>query len=111
MLGTLSQGKRCQWSQHVGYLVHAYNSTKCDATGYYYLMFGREARIPIDLCFSRPSDQDGIPHFQYVSRLAEELKSAYQVATEAANKTHQRNKRALTRGWAFRCLRLDTGCY
>ena len=44
MLGTLSQGKRRQWSLHVGHLVHAYNSTKCDVTGFspYYLMFGRQ---------------------------------------------------------------------
>lgn len=44
--------KKRQWSQHVGYLVHTYNSTKCDATGYspYFLMFGREARLPVDLC-------------------------------------------------------------
>lgn len=46
MLGTLGHEQMCQWSQHVGYLVHAYNNTKCDATGYspYYLMFGSEAR-------------------------------------------------------------------
>lgn len=45
MLGMLSQGKRRHWSQHVSYLVHAYNITRCDATGYspYYLKFGRGA--------------------------------------------------------------------
>uniref|UniRef100_A0A669DH49 Gypsy retrotransposon integrase-like protein 1 n=1 Tax=Oreochromis niloticus TaxID=8128 RepID=A0A669DH49_ORENI len=34
MLGTLSTEKKRQWSQHVPYLVHAYNSTKCDATDF-----------------------------------------------------------------------------
>lgn len=94
MLGTSSQGKRRHWSQHIGYLVHAYNSTKCDATGYspYYLMFGREARLLIDLCFGVSSDPDSIPHFQYVAKLNEDLKSAYRLATEAANKTHQRKR-------------------
>lgn len=50
ILATLGQEKKPAWSQSVPYLVHAYNSTKCDATGYspYYLMFGREARL-VDL--------------------------------------------------------------
>lgn len=108
MLGTLSQGKRRQWSQHVSYLVHAYNSTKCDATGYspYYLMFGREARLPVDLCFSRPADRDGVPHSQYVSKLTEELRSAYRLATEAANKTHQRNQRSHDKRVVFQMLKV-----
>uniref|UniRef100_A0AAQ5X6I1 Gypsy retrotransposon integrase-like protein 1 n=2 Tax=Amphiprion ocellaris TaxID=80972 RepID=A0AAQ5X6I1_AMPOC len=62
MLGTLSQEKRKQWSQHIPYLVHAYNSTKCDATGFspYFLMFGREARLPVDLCFGTSPDGSNV---------------------------------------------------
>lgn len=95
MLGTLSNEKKHQWSQQVGYLVHAYNSTKCDATGYspYFLMFGREARLPVDICFGVSSD-DEVPHSQYVARLQEDLKTAYRLATEAADKIHGRNKRS-----------------
>lgn len=34
MLATLGDDKKRSWSQHVPYVVHAYNCTKCDATGY-----------------------------------------------------------------------------
>lgn len=97
MLGTLSQEKRRQWSQHVPYLVHAYNSTKCDATGFspYFLMFGREARLPVDLCFgTSPDGSDVGHHLRYVAKLKEDLQNAFELAAAAADKTHQRNKRS-----------------
>lgn len=55
MLGTLQPSQKQKWSQYVSLLVHAYNCTRNDATGYspYYLMFGHEARLPIDLCFGK----------------------------------------------------------
>ncbi|KAL0153074.1 hypothetical protein M9458_051673, partial [Cirrhinus mrigala] len=58
MLGTLDKSQKQKWSQHVSQLVHAYNCTRNDATGYspYAFMFGREARLPIDLCFSISSE-------------------------------------------------------
>uniref|UniRef100_A0A9J7XIM1 Integrase catalytic domain-containing protein n=1 Tax=Cyprinus carpio carpio TaxID=630221 RepID=A0A9J7XIM1_CYPCA len=97
MLATLGQEKKRSWSQHVASLVHAYNSTKSDATGYspYYLMFGREARLPVDLCFETSKDgTEERNHFQYVESLKQDLQRAYQLASQAADKTHLRNKRA-----------------
>ncbi|KAG5260494.1 hypothetical protein AALO_G00309360 [Alosa alosa] len=97
MLATLGQEKKRSWSQHVASLVHAYNSTKSDATGYspYYLMFGREARLPVDLCFETSKDgTEERNHFQYVESLKRDLQRAYQLASQAADKTHLRNKRA-----------------
>lgn len=97
MLGTLGQEKKRSWSQHVASLVHAYNSTKSDATGFspYYLMFGREARLPIDLCFGASIDGgEERNHYQYVGNLKRDLQRAYQLASQAAEKTHLRNKRA-----------------
>lgn len=51
MLGTLDPKHKQRWSQHLSFMVHAYNSTRNEATGYlpYYLMFGREARLPVDI--------------------------------------------------------------
>uniref|UniRef100_A0A674P9H8 Integrase catalytic domain-containing protein n=1 Tax=Takifugu rubripes TaxID=31033 RepID=A0A674P9H8_TAKRU len=107
MLGTLGREKKRSWSQHVPYLVHAYNSTKCDATGYspYHLMFGREARLPVDVCFGTSPDGTEIAcHTRYVAKLKEDLKQAYKLASEAADKRHQRNRRLYDRRVTFRTL-------
>ncbi|CAM5173384.1 unnamed protein product [Eretmochelys imbricata] len=95
MLGTLRPEQKATWSQHVAFLVHAYNATKNDATGVtpYLLMFGREPRLPIDLCFGVSEDGDSYEtHQQYVSRLREKLRDAYRLATVAARKNADRNK-------------------
>ncbi len=72
MLGTLNPVEKSRWSQHINCLVHAYNCTKNDATGYspYYLLFGREARLPVDVCFGTFPDGKGANnHRQYVERM------------------------------------------
>lgn len=107
MLATLGDEKKQTWSQHVGSLVHAYNSTKSDATGYspYFLMFGREARLPVDVCFgASPDGAEEKTHSQYVTDLKQDLQRAYQLANEAADKVHKRNKRAFDRRVSFQAL-------
>ncbi|XP_053301840.1 uncharacterized protein LOC128460622 [Pleuronectes platessa] len=95
MLGTLDTLKKQCWSQHITYLVHAYNCTKNDSTGYspYYLMFGREARLPIDICFGiSPNGESETSYQQYVARMKKELQNAYQLASDSATKNHLKNK-------------------
>ena len=43
MLGTLPSGAKTKWQDHVSTLVHAYNCTHSNATGFspYFLMYGR----------------------------------------------------------------------
>ncbi len=96
MLGTLDAAEKHKWSQHISKLVHAYNCTKNEATGYspYFLLFGREARLPIDVCFGTSSDGVGGQTYQrYVENLKIDLQKAYRLASETALKNHQRNKR------------------
>ena len=53
MLGTLPEKPKSTWREQVPTLVHAYNYTKNNATGFssYYLMFGFKLHVPIDLIF------------------------------------------------------------
>lgn len=70
MLGTLDVKKKVKWSQHIGQLVHCYNCTQNEPTGFSpcYLMFGREARLPVDLFFGTSSgDTSQKVYHNYVS--------------------------------------------
>ncbi|KAI7814030.1 hypothetical protein IRJ41_006648 [Triplophysa rosa] len=95
MLGTLEAAEKHKWSQHISGLVHAYNCTKNEATGYspYFLLFGREARLPIDVRFGTVLEGENARTYQkYVETLKTDLQKAYQLASENALKNHQRNK-------------------
>ena len=53
MIGTLPDDHKNCWIQHVPTLVHAYNCTRSNATGYspYYLLSGCRPLLPIDIKF------------------------------------------------------------
>ncbi|XP_057187744.1 retrovirus-related Pol polyprotein from transposon 412 [Triplophysa rosa] len=96
MLGTLDAKRKKRWSQHIGHLVHAYNCTTNEATGFspHYLMFGREARLPVDLCFGTASDgSHPESHLKYVADMRKELQAAYELAESLAAKHNKGNKR------------------
>lgn len=95
MLGTLESHHKSNWSRHKAHLVHAYNCTPNEATGYsaYFLMFGREARLPVDVCFGVSADNSSpLSHLKYVERMKQELQVAYQLAQASADKLNQSNK-------------------
>ena len=96
MLGTLDPKQKQKWSQKISLLVHAYNCSKNEATGYspYLLMFGREARLPVDICFSVFDESQKTSYNQYVAKLKKDLQRAYTLATEQSDRNHQRNKKA-----------------
>ena len=94
MLGTLENKDKSCWREFVKPLVHAYNCTRNDVTGFspYELMFGRQPRLPVDLAFGLPSSCEPKSHSQYVHDLKGRLEESYRVATENASKTAERNK-------------------
>lgn len=95
MLGTLEEEDKVRWRDHVQPLVHAYNCTKNDTTGFspYQLMFGRQPSLPIDVAFG--IKQEGgkkVTHTEYVKKLQESLCESYRIAVEHSEKTALRNK-------------------
>ena len=64
MLGTLTPEQKKDWKSHVPALVHAYNCTRNAATAFssYYLLFGREPRLPVYVAFGlQKGSQKGSP--------------------------------------------------
>lgn len=107
MLGTLEPGQKSKWSQHIAHLVHAYNCTPNEATGYspYFLMFGREARLPVDVCFGVSADGvSTTSHQKYVVKMRRELQAAYQLAQSTAAKMNQDNKERYDHKVRYHCL-------
>lgn len=95
MLGTLEEKDKSCWREFVRPLVHAYNCTKHESTGFspYELMFGRQPRLPLDLAFGLPTESNlQISHSQYVQQLKSHLKESYDVAMRNAQKLAERNK-------------------
>lgn len=95
MLGTLEAKQKTKWKEYVKPLVHAYNCTRNDVTGFtpYELMFGRSPRLPVDLAFGLPvKENSSKSHSQYVDNLKTRLEESYQLAARNASKTAERNK-------------------
>lgn len=110
MLGTLQEEDKVKWRDHVQPLVHAYNCTKNDTTGYspYQLMFGRQPNLPIDIAFGlTKTDKRHETHIQYMKDLRESLAESYKIATEHSEKNALHNKQRFDK--KVRESKLETG--
>ncbi|KAG1939020.1 interleukin-1 receptor accessory protein-like 1-A [Pimephales promelas] len=95
MLGTLESKQKTKWREYVKPLVHAYNCTRNEVTGFtpYELLFGRSPRLPVDLAFGLPvRDSPSPSHSQYVKDLRSRLEESYKLTCQNAQKSAKRNK-------------------
>ncbi len=97
MLGTLENSQKSDWKSHVPTLVHAYNCTVHDSTGYspYFLMFGHHPRLAIDafLGLNPAIDETTTGHeAEYVRKLRSRLDQAYDKARHAAKRSSMKQK-------------------
>ena len=107
MIATLPSEVKYHWQDHVNTLVHAYNCMESTATKFspYYLMFGREPNLPIDIEFGVTTpDLVATSTSSYVEKLQKRLASAYKRAQEVNQKEKKRNKRNYYR--KVRCSKL-----
>lgn len=94
MLGTLEPDQKTDWKKHVAPLVHAYNSTRHENTGQtpFFLMFGRQPRLPVDLAFGIKSGVERKSYSKYISDLREKLKCSYARAANESNLAGEKRK-------------------
>ena len=99
MMRTLPESHKTRWKDHVSKLVHAYNCTRHEATGYspFYLLFGRTPRLPIDLAFNVKDNNNTTNYSQYVSKWQAAMKEAYTKASNLAKQNASRGKKQYDR--------------
>ena len=110
MIGTLPVELKQNWQDHVNTLVHAYNCMESTATKYspYYLMFGREPNLPIDIEFGvRTPDLIATSTQNYVEKLEKRLAWAFKKAQQVNEQEKKRNKRNYDK--KVRCSKLEIG--
>ena len=95
MLGTLQPTQKSDWKSYVLPLVHAYNATRHDTSGFspFYLMFGRHPRLALDAFLGlEPSAESGRTQAEYTTKFQSRLSFAYQKASEEAARQTERYK-------------------
>lgn len=95
MLRTLPEVYKTNWKDHVGKLIHAYNCTRHEATGYspFLLLFGRSPRLPIDLMFNLPEKKDATGYPAYVRKWKTAMQEAYTLASKSARQAANKGKK------------------
>ena len=94
MLGTLEDHQKSDWKSYVLSLVHAYNSTRHESTGYspHFLMFGRHPRLAFDAFVGIKPESVSQDQTKYATDLRKRLDFAYRCATKEARRQGQRHK-------------------
>ena len=98
MLRTLPEHQKSKWKDSLQKVVHAYNCTRHEATGYspFFLLFGRSPRLPIDVIFgTKPTAYSSYP--AYVKEWQEAMKEAYGIATKKSRLSGLRGKKQYDR--------------
>ena len=90
----LDQNQHSGWDEHLPLLMLGYRTQVHRSLGYspFFLMFGRQPRLPVDLEIDAPCRPKSVTITEYVDRLCEGLREAYREAIKMSNASHEKNK-------------------
>lgn len=91
MLSHYTSSDQKDWDRHLPLIQIAYNSSKSSATGYspFYLVHGREPRIPLDITFEIPHS---LSHYN-LHTVIDHLAKARMIAKESIKRSQKNSKR------------------
>ena len=95
MLRTLTLNEKLRWKNHLNYVIHAYNCTRHDSTGFspFYLLFGRHPRLPIDLLLEETPVVQQQSYSRQIKQAQEAIREAHQLASANSRKSKLRSQR------------------
>jgi hypothetical protein len=100
ILRTLPETQKSHWKDHLQKMVHAYNCTRHESTGFspFYLLFGRHPRLPIDMILNLESESNESPNYrEYVNNWSEAMSEEYKIANEKSSQSRAKGKKLYDR--------------
>ena len=94
MLATTTGNHPHDWEIHLRKVCLAYNTSVHSTTGYspFYLMFGHQARLPIDIMCGTTKPSTNTTYGDFASRMQHTLEEAYDTARGRTKAKHERQK-------------------
>ena len=84
ILRTLPENQKSRWKDSLNKVVHAFNCTRNDVTGFspFYLLFGGSPCLPVDLMFGLSRDEACVTPPGYADKWQIAMKEAYSLAAK-----------------------------
>ena len=94
MLATTVQSHPLDWEDHIRKVCMAYNTSVQATTGYspFYLMFGRNARLPVDVMYPTNKPSADVSYGEYVKMTSKSMEQAFHIAREHVGEKQERQK-------------------